>query len=189
MGFLEDRISSVADGLNNLGSGMSWMNIIFIIVLIAVFLGIAYYIYITHIEPTLKPTYVNNNEFDTPDSLARQEDVAKNVQVGPKRSQLYLFHTEWCPYSKKVMPIWDKIQATFGGQKIKDTDWVIDFIKINGETEAQKLEKFQADYLQDAAKSKIDGYPSIYLVKDDQVIEIEAQPSENTLTEFINTVF
>ena len=131
--------------------------VIFIIVLIAVFLGIAYYIYITHIEPTLKPTYVNNNEFDTPDSLARQEDVAKNVQVGPKRSQLYLFHTEWCPYSKKVMPIWDKIQATFAGQKIKDTDWVIDFIKINGETEAQKLEKFQADYLQDAAKSKIDG--------------------------------
>ena len=47
----------------------------------------------------------------------------------------------------------------------------------------------KANFLKDASKDKIDGYPSMYMVKDDQVIEFEAQPTEDTLTEFINDVF
>ena len=86
------------------------------------------------------------------------------------------------------MPIWDKIKAKFDS-KIKDTEYVIDYVKINGESQAKELEQFQTDYLADAQKNKIDGYPSIYMVKDDQVVEFEAQPTEETLTEFINTMF
>ena len=47
------------------------------------------------------------------------------------------------------------------------------------------LEKFEDKYLNG---KKIDGYPSIYMVKDSQVIEYEAKPDANTLTEFINSV-
>ena len=35
---------------------------------------------------------------------------------------------------------------------------------------------------------KIDGYPSIWMVKGDQVIEYSAKPDVNSLTEFINTM-
>ena len=34
---------------------------------------------------------------------------------------------------------------------------------------------------------KIDGYPTIILIKGDQVVEFDAKPNEKSLTEFINT--
>ena len=34
---------------------------------------------------------------------------------------------------------------------------------------------------------KIDGFPTIYLVKGEQVIEYDAKPNEKTLTEFLHT--
>ena len=33
----------------------------------------------------------------------------------------------------------------------------------------------------------IDGYPTIYLVKGDQVIEYDANPTQDSITEFLNT--
>ena len=37
-------------------------------------------------------------------------------------------------------------------------------------------------------KVKIDGYPTIYLVKGEQVVEYDAKVEKKTLTEFLNTV-
>jgi hypothetical protein len=37
-------------------------------------------------------------------------------------------------------------------------------------------------------KYKIEGYPTIKLLKDGQVIEYDAKPSKDTLTQFLNTV-
>ena len=186
MGFLEDRLKQVGDGIGNVGSTWNLKSTILLIVLTAFFIGVGYYIYVTHIQPTMKPTYVANNEFQTDETVAAAE--AETKQVGNKNAEFYLFYTDWCPYSKKVLPIWDKIQARFNGE-VNESGYVIDYIKINGESQANELEKFQANYLKDAAKDKIDGYPSIYMVKDEQVVEFEAQPTEETLTEFINTMF
>ena len=36
-------------------------------------------------------------------------------------------------------------------------------------------------------KYKIEGYPTIKLIKDDQVIEFDAKPTKDTLTQFLNT--
>lgn len=186
MGFLEDRLKQVGEGIGNVGSSWNLKSTILLVVLTAIFIGVGYYIYITYIQPTMKPTYVTNNEFQTDETVAAAE--AESKQVGNKRAEFYLFYTDWCPYSKKVLPIWDSIQARFNGE-VNESGYVIDYIKINGESQANELEKFQENYLKDAAKDKIDGYPSIYMVKDEQVVEFEAQPTEETLTEFINTMF
>ena len=185
MGFLEDRLKQVGDGIGNVGSSWNLKSTIMIIVLTAIFIGVGYYIYITYIQPTMKPTYVANNEFQTDETVAAAE--AESKQVGNKRAEFYLFYTDWCPYSKKVLPIWDSIQARFNGE-VNDSGYVIDYIKINGESQARELEKFQENYLKDAAKDKIDGYPSIYMVKDEQVVEFEAQPTEDNLKEFVKSV-
>ena len=65
MGFLEERLKAVGDGISDMGSGWTFKSIIIVIVLIAAFLGAAYYTYTTYIEPSLRPTYVTNNEFQT----------------------------------------------------------------------------------------------------------------------------
>lgn len=190
MGFLEDRLKQVGEGFENVGSSWTLKSTIMVIVLTAIFIGVGYYVYITYIQPTMKPTYVANNEFQTDETAADADDEASagTKQIGNKRAEFYLFYTDWCPYSKKVLPIWDKIQARFNGE-VNESGYVLDYIKINGESQANELEKFQANYLKEAAKDKIDGYPSIYMVKDEQVVEFEAQPTEETLIEFINTMF
>ena len=35
---------------------------------------------------------------------------------------------------------------------------------------------------------KVEGFPTIKLVKGDQVIDFEAKPTESTLTQFLNTI-
>jgi hypothetical protein len=37
-------------------------------------------------------------------------------------------------------------------------------------------------------KYNVEGYPTIKLIKDGQVIEYDAKPSKETLTKFLNTV-
>jgi len=57
--------------------------------------------------------------------------------------------------------------------------------EIDGDKQAKELENFESKYLNG---KKIEGYPSIYMVKDDKVVEYEAKPKMDTLTEFINSV-
>jgi thiol-disulfide isomerase/thioredoxin len=189
MGFLENRVQMLGESVSNLGTGWDLKSTLFIIILIAAFLAAGYFVYINYVKPMMEPTFVNNNEFQSQESKARAEAAGAAVtQVGNKHADFYLFYTDWCPYSKKVKPIWDKIKAKFPSN-VNETDYVINFIEINGESQAKELEEFQSNFLKDASKDKIDGYPSMYMVKDDQVIEFEAQPTEDTLTEFINAVF
>ena len=67
-----------------------------IIVLISLFLGAAFYVYNNYIAPRLNPKFVSNREFT-------QQETVNNTE-------LYFMFAEWCPYSKKVMPIWDKLK-------------------------------------------------------------------------------
>lgn len=141
---------------------------IMILVVTTILLGVAFYIYNTYISPRINPDFVANREFDQKD-----EGYA----------DIYLFAVDWCPYSKKAKPIWEGIKKEFDKKTINN--YIINFHEINGEKNSKDLEKFENKYLNG---KKIDGYPSIYLVKDDQVIEYEAKPDENTLTEFINSI-
>ena len=64
---------------------------------------------------------------------------------------------------------------------------VIDFIEINGEEDdGQIMNAFETKHGLTGDK-KIDGYPTIILVKGDQVVEFDAKPNEQSLTEFIKT--
>ena len=47
------------------------------------------------------------------------------------------------------------------------------------------MENFENNFLNG---KKIDGFPSIYMVKNDQVIEYEAKPNTEILKKFIESV-
>jgi thiol-disulfide isomerase/thioredoxin len=98
-----------------------------------------------------------------------------------KLADIYFIHAPWCPYSKKVKPTWDQIKEEYDGKNINN--YTLKFFDINGEKEEKKLKEFEKTY-----NKQIDGYPTICIVKDNQVIEFEAKPDKNTLEEFINTV-
>ena len=140
------------------------------LVLVALFIGIAFYVYNSYVAPKLNPDFVPNREFT-------------DAETDGSVAEIYFFAVDWCPYSKKDKPIWDKIKRKFDGKEINNQ--VIRFIDVDGDKDSKALEKFEDKYLNG---KKIDGYPSVYLVKGSQVIEYEAKPDENTMTEFINSV-
>ena len=159
---------------------------------VVLFLAIAYYLYYYYILPRMNPSWVANNEFlrgkeqDTDSPSSPTPDTPDQPAPQPGLASLYLFHADWCPYSKKIFPIWNTVKENME-QKIYNK-WRLQFVEIDGDKQPQDLNFFEAEYLKNAEKKKIDGYPSIYLVKGEQVTEFDAEPTVETLTEFVNSV-
>ena len=117
---------------------------------------IAYFIYKNYLLNKIRPNYVENKEF-----------INKNVDS----VELYFFYTDWCPHCKTAKPIWEDLKNTTNMvNNVK-----INYIDVNCEKEKELAEKFS-----------IEGYPTIKLVKDNQVIEYDAKPEKETLILFLN---
>lgn len=138
-----------------------------IVFLSALFLAAAIYVYIYYVMPKLNPDFVPNREF-----VKKKDDV--------DNATMYFFYTNWCPHSKKSKPIWEEVKKDYNGKQINGI--TVDFIEVNGEEQEDDVTKFEQFH-----KVKVDGYPTIYLVKGDQIIEYDAKPTAETLSEFLNT--
>ena len=138
-----------------------------IILLSCLFIGVAIYVYMNHISPKLNPSFVPNKEF------VEESDQSKNADI-------YFFYTEWCPHSKKSKPIFEKVKKIYDGKPINGT--IIHFHEIDGEKKEEEMNIFEKEH-----KVNIDGFPSIYLVKKDSIIEYDANPTKKSLSEFLNT--
>jgi len=57
------------------------------------------------------------------------------------------------------------------------------FKEIDGEKDSAKMADFEDEY-----KKKIDGFPTIMLVKENQVVDYEAEVNRENLNEFISSV-
>ena len=163
--------TSVQSGASAFKSLVFNKKFIIILFVVAIFIAVAFYVYNTYISPSMNPDYVPNKEFT--DTSSTEESLA----------DLYFFTAEWCPYSKKAKPIWSKVKNKFDGKKINNTS--LRFIEIDGEKNEKEMENFENKFLNG---KKIDGFPSIYLVKNDQVIEYEAKPNAEILKQFIESV-
>lgn len=161
-------MSSIQSGASALKSMVFNKKFIIILFVVTIFIAVAFFVYNQYIAPKMNPDFVPNKEF---------------VKEGEGLADLYFFNAEWCPYSKKARPIWDKLKKEYDGKNINNT--VLRLIEVDGEKEDKKMENFESKFLNG---KKIDGYPSIYMVKEDQVIEYEAKPKIDTLKEFIDSV-
>jgi len=184
-----DKVTSSAKGLvENVMNTMKSPSFLLYAGVVLLFLGIGYYVYNYYILPRINPSWVANNEYlnenkhdpITPGSQPDQPDPEPTIAA------VYLFHADWCPYSKKVFPTWNEVKQNME-QKIYNKHRVV-FHEIDGDKQPQDLNYFEVEYLKNAEKKKIDGYPSIYLVKDGVVTEFDAEPTVDTLTEFIKSV-
>ena len=162
-------MDSVNNGMNAVKGMLFNKKFIIILVVIAIFIGVAFWVYTTYVAPSINPDYVPNREFTDGE--------------GSNTADLFMFSVDWCPYSKAAKPVWKKLTDKYNGKEINGVS--LEVKEIDGDKQAKELENFESKYLNG---KKIDGYPSIYMVKDDKVVEYEAKPKMDTLTEFINSV-
>ena len=95
-----------------------------------------------------------------------------------KEAELMIFSVDWCPHCKTAKPEWDKVKAEYSGKQVNG--YSILFTEINCTNESPQVTKLMDQF-------KIEGYPTIKLVKDGQVIEFDAKPTYSNMTQFINT--
>jgi thiol-disulfide isomerase/thioredoxin len=137
---------------------------IVIILFMLTLVGISLYYYFTF--------GTTNNSFKP--NLEHKQMDSTNSQA-----ELILFSVDWCPHCKKAQPIWDELKAEYEDKTING--YTILFTEVNCTNESPEVEKMINKY-------KIEGYPTIKLLKDGNVIEYDAKPNKATLQQFLNTV-
>ena len=95
-----------------------------------------------------------------------------------QQAELMLFYVDWCPHCKTAKPIWEDLKSEYTTKTVNG--YHIIFTEINCTNETAEIEKLINKY-------HIEGYPTIKLVKDGQVIDFDAKPTKDTLIEFLNT--
>lgn len=91
-------------------------------------------------------------------------------------TQLLFFSTDWCPHCKVAQPEWDKLVSKYEEQLINGKPVI--FTHYNCTTETEDIKKLITQY-------NISGYPTVKLLKDGQVIDFDAKPTEASLTQFL----
>jgi len=156
--------SKITSGLRNTSS--ITLLIVGAIILFGI-ISIFYYYY--YVAPQMKTKYSHNSE----------DNMNSNGSSGGQTAEILFFFADWCPHCKAAKPIWNDLKSEYENKTING--YQILFTEIDCSTETAEVDKMMNKY-------NVEGYPTIKLLKDGQVIEYDAKPSKATLTQFLNTV-
>jgi len=145
-----------------------------ILVAILLFLFVAVFVYNKYVAGVLSPNYIANREFPVDMTEGESGDGEGTSENSGPDVEIIIFTVEWCPHSKKAMPIWEELKEKYNGKQFNGHK--LTFVEVNGEENPGMADKY-----------KVEGYPTIKMLKDNQVIEYDAKPSVEHLTEFLNS--
>lgn len=151
--------------LKNYTSNISLRTIVIVLTVI-LFIGIGIYIYNSQFKSNLSTSYSANNEHSAGNGKTSQ-------------AELLLFYADWCPHCKTAKPIWEEVKSEYENKTING--YTILFTDVNCTNESPDVEKLMNTY-------KVEGFPTIKLLKDGQVVEYDAKVTKTTLEQFLNTV-
>ena len=143
-------------------------NTLLIIGALILFAVLALYYYFYYVAPGSKANYHPNSE-----------QVPSGSPTSGQPAELLFFYANWCPHCKAAKPIWNELKAEYENKTING--YKVIFTEIDCSEESAEVEKLMNQY-------NVEGYPTIKLLKDGQVIEYDAKPSKDTLNQFLNTV-
>ena len=136
--------------------------IIMVLAIVSLFLSISYFVYVNNIFPLINRDYVANQEFIT-------------SSTGKKDVVIYFFFTEWCPYCKKALPEWHNFKTLVESSPKYDLSYNIIFREVDCEKSSGLADRY-----------KVEGYPTIKLLYNDDVYNYDAKPNKNNLLDFLD---
>jgi len=145
------------------------LNTILIALFVCIFIAVTYFLFRKQLNALFSPGFRANNE---------------NVPIGGPNGgegssvELLFFSTQWCPHCKTAKPEWEQVVSEYQDKQINGRTVV--FTEVDCTNETSETEKMMNQY-------KIEGFPTIKLLKDGQVIEFDAKPTKATLVQFLNT--
>jgi thiol-disulfide isomerase/thioredoxin len=157
-------------GANKMSGSGSTMMTSFTYILFAVILliiGVAIYIY--YVKPMTKPNSMNTSEVYNTSS----------TNGNTNQAELIMFYADWCPHCKSAKPEWNNVKSQYNGKVING--YTVTFTEVNCTTETPQTQQLMDQY-------KVEGFPTIKSVKGNQVIDFDAKPTSQSITQFLNSV-
>ena len=166
MSGIGDTIKHLGGFVTNIKSRASPTTMVIAAVVLIALFGGAYYYFV------LRKKHMESFEY----SINREPS---NTSDSEKNAELLFFFANWCPHCVKAKPEWDAALADIDGKTING--YAVKFKAIDCTSESAESEKMIDKY-------KVEGYPTIKLIKDGQVIEYDAKVTKSTIDEFLNTM-
>jgi thiol-disulfide isomerase/thioredoxin len=113
-------------------------------------------------------------------SSFRPDNELSLKQSGGGSAEILFFFADWCPHCKSAKPIWTEIKNEYQNNPINN--YTVIFTEIDCSNEDDK----HADQMM--SRYNVEGFPTIKLIKDGQVMEFDAKPTKDNLTKFLHTV-
>lgn len=139
----------------------NFMIVLFIIILIF----ISIYYYNNYIKSKIKPKFKENSEFLN--------------KTSNNEAEIILFFVDWCPHCKTSKPEWDLFKEENNGKFINGYKLIVSDRNCTEET--PEIQNLINTY-------NIEGYPTIKLIKNGEVIDYDAKPNKETLEQFVRTL-
>ena len=123
--------------------------------------------------------YIYTNYFSNKTQYNANRENFDTNQESNKTANLMLFYVDWCPHCKTAKPEWESLKSEYEGKNING--YTLAFTEYNCTTESPETEELMNKY-------KIEGYPTVKLLKDNQIVEYDAKPTKSTMEQFLHTV-
>jgi len=147
---------------SKVGGLVNYKKFLLVLFLASIFIITAIYVY---------KTYINKRSREQPQTVSAGATSSES-----KTADLYLFYTDWCPHCKKTKPEWQQLKKNYSENNVIN-GYKLNFIEVDCDANPELADKF-----------KVEGYPTIKLVKGNQIIEFDAKPDVKTLDQFLSTV-
>ena len=102
-------------------------------------------------------------------------DAATTSTSVTKSCEMIYFYTTWCPFCKKARPEWDKFKEEWAGRKING--YLITFTEVDCDINETTANKYD-----------VKSYPTIKLIKEGEIYDFDARPTQDALTQFALTM-
>jgi hypothetical protein len=102
-----------------------------------------------------------------------------NANRRNKEVTILFFHVDWCPHCKKALPAWNTFSQQFNGKEVNG--YVVKCVDMDCTTESSDIARAINTY-------KIESYPTIKMLKDQQTIEFDSKITTSSLEQFVNTM-
>lgn len=93
-------------------------------------------------------------------------------EVPPNEARLYFFYTNWCGWSKKAMPEWEKLEKSsgyFGKTHVS-------FVRVDAEADQETATLYE-----------VDAYPTVLLETSDGILPYSKRVTTSGLKEFLTS--
>ena len=94
-------------------------------------------------------------------------------ELPANEARLYMFYTNWCGWSKKAMPEWEKLTETLKKTPIFGTT-TVKMTPVDAEADRKLADQYE-----------VEGYPTILLESSDGITHFQKRVSHDGLLQFL----